>query len=167
VWSNNLHGYTGSVVTETSAPASTTSSVLIAILARGMRDRIERALAPLGIRARHLLALNHLREHGASAQQTLLDVVGIDPSNLVGLLNELEDAGLILRRRDRSDRRRGVIELSRKGERALRAVDRALEAVDAEVLATLTPDEREQLHGLLSRAASGASGECAAAGESC
>jgi DNA-binding MarR family transcriptional regulator len=155
------------MVTEPTAPAGTTSSVLIAILARGMRERIERAVAPLGIRARHLLVLNHLRDHGASAQQTLLDVAGVDPSNLVGLLNELEDEGLIVRRRDRADRRRGVIELSRKGERALHGVDRALEAVDAEVLATLTPDEREQLHALLARAASGAVADCSAVSESC
>jgi MarR family transcriptional regulator, lower aerobic nicotinate degradation pathway regulator len=155
------------VATETAPAAGVASSVLIAILARGMRDRIERAVAPLGIRARHLPTLNHLREHGASAQQTLLDAVGIDPSNLVGLLNELEDAGLIVRRRDRSDRRRGVIELSRKGERALRGVDRALEAVDAEVLAALTPGERGQLRALLSRAASGASADCSTVNVTC
>ena len=57
------------------------SSILIALLARGMRQRIEEAVSPLGIRPRHLLALNHLRDEGASAQRTLLDVVGIDPSN--------------------------------------------------------------------------------------
>lgn len=143
------------------------SSILIALLARGMRQRIEEAVTPLGIRPRHLLALNHLRDDGPSAQRTLLDVVGIDPSNLVGLLNELEDAGLIVRRRDRADRRRGVIELSRKGERTLAAVDRALAEVDDETLAALDAGEREQLHALLTRAAAGNAARCTAADESC
>ena len=142
------------------------SSILIALLARGMRQRIEEAVTPLGIRPRHLLALNHLRDDGPSAQRTLLDVVGIDPSNLVGLLNELEDAGLIVRRRDRADRRRGVIELSRRGERTLAAVDRALAEVDDETLAALDAGEREQLHALLTRASAGNAARCTAADES-
>jgi len=49
---------------------------------------------------------NRTRSRGTAAQQTLLDVAGVDPSNLVGLLNELEDGGLIVRTRDRADRRR-------------------------------------------------------------
>src|SRR5690349_3128517 len=119
---------------ETTTAAPVTSSVLIALLARGMRRRIELALEPVGIRPRHLLVLSHLRADGAAPQQTLIDVAGVDPSNLVGLLNELEDDGLIVRTRDRSDRRRGVIELSRKGRRTLDAVDRALQSVDDQVL---------------------------------
>lgn len=140
--------------------AAQSSSVLIAILARGMRRRIERAIEPAGIRPRHLLVLTHLRSVGPAAQQTLIDVAGVDPSNLVGLLNELEDAGLIVRSRDRADRRRGVIELSRKGRNALDAVDRALRSVDDEVLAALADDERAELNALLARAADGAAGSC-------
>ena len=59
-------------------------------------------------------------------KSTLIDALGLDASNLVALLNELEDAGLIVRSRDRADRRRGIIELSAEGERLLLEVDRAL-----------------------------------------
>jgi len=138
------------------APASARSTVLITRLARAMRRRFEQAVAPLGLRARHLVALTHLKDHGPSAQQTLIEVLGLDASNLVALLNELEDAGLIVRSRDRSDRRRGIIELSAEGERMLAAVDRALEAVDDEVLVALSLEERATLNELLARA--GASG---------
>jgi DNA-binding MarR family transcriptional regulator len=138
------------------APASARSTVLITRLARAMRRRFEQAVAPLGLRARHLVALTHLKDHGPSAQQTLIEVLGLDASNLVALLNELEDAGLIVRSRDRSDRRRGIIELSAEGERMLAAVDRALEAVDDEVLVALSFEERATLNELLARA--GASG---------
>jgi DNA-binding MarR family transcriptional regulator len=149
------------MATEPHTAAPQSSSVLIAVLARGMRRRIEQALEPVGVRPRHLLVLSHLRAAGgAAAQQTLLDVAGVDPSNLVGLLNELEDAGLIVRSRDRADRRRGVIELSRKGRRVLDDVDRALRSVDDEVLGALDEDERAELNALLARAADGATGSC-------
>ena len=148
------------MATESPTTASQSSSVLIAVLARGMRRRIELALEPVGVRPRHLLVLSHLRAGGAAAQQTLLDVAGVDPSNLVGLLNELEDAGLIVRTRDRADRRRGVIELSPKGRRTLDRVDRALRSVDDEVLAALGEGERTELNALLARAADGAAVSC-------
>jgi DNA-binding MarR family transcriptional regulator len=141
-------------------PGAARSTVLITRLARAMRRRFEHAVAPLGLRARHLVALTHLKDHGPSAQQTLIEALGLDASNLVALLNELEDADLIVRRRDRADRRRGIIELSATGERMLMEVDRALEAVDDEILIALSSDERATLNELLARA--GASGplEC-------
>ncbi len=148
--------------TQHRARAETASIVLIAQLARGMRRRLEQAVAPLGLRPRQLLALHHLREHGPSAQQTLIEVLRLDPSNLVAVLNELEDAGLIVRRRDRSDRRRGIIELSRQGGRLLEKVDRAVHEIDDEILAALTVDERATLGRLLGRAAEGATADCAA-----
>jgi DNA-binding MarR family transcriptional regulator len=142
---------------QTTAGGETTrSTVLITRLARAMRRRFEEAVAPLGLRARHLVALTHLKDHGPSAQQTLIEALGLDASNLVALLNELENANLIVRRRDRADRRRGIIELSGEGERVLTEVDRALEAVDEEILGALSSEERATLNDLLARA--GASG---------
>ncbi len=148
---------------EPRSATGTASSVLIAVLARGMRRRIEEALAPTGVRPRHLLVLNHLRERGAVPQQTLLDAAGVDASNLVAVLNQMEDAGMIVRRRDRADRRRGVIELSPKGELALREVDVALTSVDDELLMTLDADQRACLNELLVRATEGVAGGCASA----
>jgi DNA-binding MarR family transcriptional regulator len=146
-----------------SASCASSSTVLITRLARTMRRRFERAVAPLGLRARHLVALTHLREHGPSAQQTLIDAFDLDASNLVALLNELEDADLIVRRRDRTDRRRGIIELSPEGERMLLEVDRALEGVDDEILSALSLEERATLNELLARV--GASGPLECDGE--
>jgi DNA-binding MarR family transcriptional regulator len=53
-----------------------------------------------------------------------------------------------------------VIELSRKGRRVLDDVDRALRAVDDDVLAALGSRERTELNALLARAAEGAAGSC-------
>ncbi len=144
------------------------SSLLIAQLARGMRRRMERAVAPTGLRARELLALQHLQERGPSAQQTLAELVGVDATNLVAILNRLDDAGLIDRRRDRTDRRRAIIALSREGEQLLAALDRALRDVDDEILSPLTDAERRTLHDLLSRAVQHIASDCAPPGpDSC
>ena len=162
--------YTDSVIPiepQTFAPAGATrSTVLITRMARAMRRRFDQAVAPLGLRSRHLVALTHLSDHGPTAQQTLIEALGLDASNLVALLNELEDADLIVRSRDRADRRRGIIELSAEGERVLATVDRAFEAVDNEMLAALSSDERAALNELLARASAPLceqAEECAAA----
>jgi len=110
-------------------------------------------VAPTGLRPRELLTLQHLRDRGPAAQQTLAELIGVDATNLVGVLNGMEDAGLIERRRDRADRRRAIVALSDKGAQLLVDLDAALERVDAEVLAPLSRRERETLTALLSKAA--------------
>jgi DNA-binding MarR family transcriptional regulator len=131
--------------------ACVATSLLISQLARGTRRRIEQAVAPLGLRPRELLALQHLRERGASAQQTLAPLLGVDATNVVAVLNSLEDGGLIERRRDRADRRRAIIELSHRGEQLLTDLDRAFRKIDDEILVPLTNSERETLSALLTQ----------------
>jgi len=147
-------------VTGSDAQVAVASSLLIAQLARGTRRRIEEAVVPLGVRPRELLALQHLRERGPSAQQTLVDLLGVDATNLVALLNSLEDADLIQRRRDRADRRRAIIELSTKGEHVLAELDRALRQIDDEVLSALTDSQRETLNSLLAKAVEHIHADC-------
>ena len=127
------------------------ATVLIARIARAVRQRFEQALTPVGLRQRQVVALSYLRGHGPTAQQLLADRVCLDPSGTVCLLNELEDQGLVVRQRDRNDRRRALVRLSSQGESALREVDRVLQTVEDEILAHLDPRERSLLRGLLAR----------------
>jgi MarR family transcriptional regulator, lower aerobic nicotinate degradation pathway regulator len=127
------------------------ATVLIARIARVVKQRFERVLSPLGLRQRHLVALSYLRSNGPTAQQTLAERLRMDPSSMVCLLNELEDDDLVVRHRDRTDRRRAIIELSHHGKLALREVDRALEAVEDEILDQLDSSQRSTLRELLAR----------------
>ncbi|WP_404820749.1 MarR family winged helix-turn-helix transcriptional regulator [Streptomyces malaysiensis] len=86
------------------------------------------------------------------SQQAFGDALGLDPSNVVGLLNELEDRSLISRRRDPSDRRRHIVELSQAGETELEAAQERLAAVEDRIFRVLSTQEREVLHDLLERA---------------
>jgi DNA-binding MarR family transcriptional regulator len=148
-------------VRRSSFPAQRASSVLIAQLARGARRRIEQAIAPTGLRPTELLALQHLRERGPSAQQALAGLLGIDATNLVAVLNSLEDGNLIDRRRDRADRRRAIIALSPEGQQLLADLDRSLLRVDDQILASLTGAERQTLYALLAKAVNHIAPECA------
>jgi DNA-binding MarR family transcriptional regulator len=136
------------------------ASLLIAQIARGTRRRMEEAAAPTGLRSREWLALQHLREQGPAAQQALAALIGIDATNLVAVLNGLEDRGLIERRRDRADRRRAIIALSPPGEQLLAGLDRALSGVDDEILASLSRAERQALHAMLLKVASNIAADC-------
>jgi DNA-binding MarR family transcriptional regulator len=137
------------------AAATHQSLVLISHLARLAQRGSEMALDPAGLRPRHLVALNVLRDHGATTQGALAEALRLDPSNLVGLLNELEQRGLLERRRDPDDRRRHIVELSAAGRQALLGAERALISVQDDVLGALDEDERATLHALLLRAAGG------------
>jgi MarR family transcriptional regulator, lower aerobic nicotinate degradation pathway regulator len=146
------------------------SLALVNHLARVSRRGSEAALAPLGLRPLHLVALTLLRDHGTTTQQSLAEGLRMDPSNLVGLLNDLEREGLLVRQRDPGDRRRHIVELSPAGSAALERAELALAAVQDEALAALDDEERATLHDLLLRAAGGQlpNGACSeAAREDC
>lgn len=139
------------------------SSALLDHLARLMRLRAESALAPLGLRPRHLVALTVLREHGSPTQQALAAALQTDRTNLIGLLNELEADGLVLRRRSSEDRRRHFVELTDDGTKRLIEAEAALAATEDEVLGALDADERETLYQLLAQATSSHVVDCTAA----
>ncbi|MCW3014822.1 MAG: hypothetical protein JWO02_1914 [Solirubrobacterales bacterium] len=119
-----------------------------------MRLRAESAIAPLGLRPRHLVALTVLRDGGGSTQQALSTTLQIDSTNLVGLLNDLEADKLIERRRSPEDRRRHIVELTTAGAMRLAEVEFALAAVEDEVLGRLDDEQRETLYRLLQQATS-------------
>jgi DNA-binding MarR family transcriptional regulator len=139
------------------------SSALLDHLARLMRLRAESALAPLGLRPRHLVALTVLRDHGRPTQQALAAALQTDRTNLIGLLNELETDGLVLRRRSTEDRRRHFVELTDDGTERLVEAEAALAAVEDEVLGALEADQRETLYQLLAQATTSHVVDCAAA----
>jgi DNA-binding MarR family transcriptional regulator len=142
------------------APAA---APLLDHLARLTRSRSEAALEPLGLRPRHLVALIVLRDHGAMSQQSFAAVLEIDRTNVVGLLNDLERAGLVARTRSEEDRRRHLVELTDAGAQRIREAERVLAAVEDEVLAALDAGQRATLYDLLQRATAGRVVDCAAA----
>ncbi|MGP4016872.1 MarR family winged helix-turn-helix transcriptional regulator [Saccharopolyspora sp. 5N708] len=131
------------------------SGALLEHLSRRMRLRTESALAPLGLRPRHLVTLTVLRDSGGSTQRALATTLEMDGTNIVGLLNDLEANELIERRRSPEDRRRHIVELTDAGARKLAKAEFVLAAVEDDVLGALDDDQRNTLYDLLRLATTG------------
>jgi len=99
----------------------------------------------------HYAVLASLQEFGPGSQATLSRRTGIYRSDLVGVLNELAERGLVERAPDPDDRRRNVITITARGRRQLRRLDTVLDDLHEELLAPLRPGERDQLVRLLTR----------------
>jgi DNA-binding MarR family transcriptional regulator len=110
----------------------------------------------LGMDLRLLMALSYLGDHDGSPQQELVDVLCMDAKNVVLLLNELEDLGHLVRRRDAEDRRRHRVYITESGRQALVRAARAQQTIEDEVLQALSAEERATLWRLLARALQGA-----------
>jgi DNA-binding MarR family transcriptional regulator len=106
----------------------------------------------LGLDLRLVMALSYLGDHDETPQQELVDALCMDAKNVVLLLNELEDHGYLVRRRDSEDRRRHHVHITPAGRDALLRAGHAMEEVENQVLQALDADERATLRTLLARA---------------
>jgi DNA-binding MarR family transcriptional regulator len=107
----------------------------------------------LGITLKQYMLLRNLRDHeGAQPQQTLCGSMHMDPNYLVLLLNDVEEAGLVERRRDPDDRRRHIVELTSAGQTSLERAEAGMQAVEDEVLSDLSAQERVELGRMLTKA---------------
>jgi MarR family transcriptional regulator, lower aerobic nicotinate degradation pathway regulator len=119
---------------------------------RASHTRTAEALASMGLTTALFALLNVLGARQGAIQQQLSSDMGIDPSAMVTLIDELEGAGLAERRRRQGDRRAWEIAITPKGRRTLDRARRLAAQVEDEVLGGLAAGERRQLLTLLRRA---------------
>lgn len=117
------------------------------------------ALAPHGLRVRpYSVLLLACGSRDGVSQRDLAAVLGLDPSQVVLLVDELAQAGLVERRPSEADRRAKLVVATPAG-RAVRAdVVPRVEAAVAGQLSGLTATEQFLLKDLLGRLALGSSG---------
>jgi DNA-binding MarR family transcriptional regulator len=128
------------------------AGMLLVKIGRAAEGWFTEALKPAGLTPRHVGVLFEVDARPTS-QQALIDSIGVDPSKLVGILNDLEAEGLIVRRRDPDDRRRHIVELSKEGRARLTAAKHAASKVEERLFADLDPEQRKQLHTVLAQVA--------------
>jgi DNA-binding MarR family transcriptional regulator len=119
---------------------------------RATHSRTADALGSIGLTPALFALLNVLGARDGTIQQQLSADMGIDPSAMVKLINELESAGLAARRRRPGDRRAWEVAITAQGRRALDDARQLVMQVENDVLGGLTPAERRQLLTLLRQA---------------
>ncbi|MGO1316557.1 MAG: MarR family winged helix-turn-helix transcriptional regulator [Cellulomonadaceae bacterium] len=124
---------------------------LLAKQGQAMNLRLRQALGASDLGPRHGATLLHLALGGATSQQALIDALGVDPSGLVAILNELESGGLVERRRDPADRRRHIVQITSGGREAAALVESAVADVERVAFADLSLGEISVLGDLLGR----------------
>ena len=110
-------------------------------------------LAPLGVEPRHAGVLLRLAANEGKAQQVIGELIGLNPTQMVFLVDELESRGLVERRRNPADRRSYALYLTPAGRVMLSKVLEAGRVHQARFGASLTESEQEQLTELLRRIA--------------
>ena len=125
------------------------TSFLLKRLGFAIKDRAHGAFESTGLNPQHHGVLSVLEEGAPETQGDIADMLGYDRSHLVGLLDELEEHGLVQRKRDPADRRRHLVSLTPDGKDALARFRSIVRSFEKEFFAPLDAEQRETLHSLL------------------
>jgi MarR family transcriptional regulator, lower aerobic nicotinate degradation pathway regulator len=119
---------------------------------RASHTQTAAVLQSIGLTPPLFAVLNYLRAREGAIQQQIGSAMGIDPSTMVSLVDQLERAGLAKRRQHPQDRRAREVVITPKGRRTLERARELAEKVEGDVLQGLSPIERRQLVTLLRKA---------------
>ena len=126
---------------------------LIAQVGSHSQSSFGKQVDPFGLRLAHVGVLKAIFRADGLTQRELGDALGMFPSNLVRLIDELEQKGLVRRGHNASDRRSYTLVLTNKGQRMTSALIALTEAHGDRICAALNPPERRELMRLLRKIA--------------
>ncbi len=119
---------------------------------RATHTRTGDALRSVGMTPALFAVLNYLQAHDGAIQQRIGSAMGIDPSTMVSLVDELERGGLAKRRPHAQDRRAREVWITPDGLEALTRARALAGEVEDEILRGLSATERRRLLTLLRKA---------------
>ncbi len=102
------------------------------------------------------VVLSALDGQPARTQAALAEIIGADKSRIIGVLDELEDAGLLQRTRDPADRRARLVAVTDEGRRKRRAVQVDIQRSEDSLLAKVSVADREAFLRVLATLSGGA-----------
>jgi DNA-binding MarR family transcriptional regulator len=130
-------------------PATIRSACLL--LARDLRTALDRDLAPFGLRTQQAaVLLRCCRQPGANPSQ-LAAAVGTDTAGISGLIDHLEQRGLVSRRANPTDRRAVMVEPTETGRALVPRLRHVFQAVNEVLLTGFSPPEAASLEAMLER----------------
>jgi DNA-binding MarR family transcriptional regulator len=129
------------------------AALLLSQLGAHVSRRFAERLAPLDLSPAHVAVLRVVGQNPGIGQRELAEELGVVPSRVVVLIDELEERGIIERRRSTTDRRQYALHIAEDAEQKRRAVMRAVGEHDVDVTSALTQAELRTLVGLLRKIA--------------
>jgi DNA-binding MarR family transcriptional regulator len=136
-----------------SVPQRSEFAFLLVQLGMEAARQFAERLAPLGVEPRHVGMLGRLAANEGKSQQVIGELIGLNPTQMVFLVDELEGRGLVERRRNPADRRSYALRLTQAGRDMLAKVREVSRIHQAELGAPLSQSEQDQLTELLGRIA--------------
>lgn len=136
-------------------PARAGTTFLLAQLGAHAAQRFAQRIAELELTPPQTGLLRCVGQRPGQSQQAIAAQLGTTPSRLVGLVDGLQRRGLVERRRNPDDRRNYALYLTEAGRRCMAGIGLAARQHENAICAGLSDAEREQLHILLTRLATG------------
>jgi DNA-binding MarR family transcriptional regulator len=118
-------------------------AAMFAPLTRALIAREEPVLQEHDISMWGYIVLTALVEQPVRTQAALAQAINADKSRIIGVLDDLQQRGLIQRQPDTADRRVHLLSLTPAGDKLRQSVEAAIRSREDEVLATLPPADRE------------------------
>lgn len=115
-----------------------------------MNALCQKMLAPYGLTLPQWVILSCLWRHGELTIRELSEAVGAKLPAISRIIDRMVERGLLLRRRDDSDRRVTVIDVTAKG-RKLDHLANFYKEINELLLVGFAPEERQQAFDLLGR----------------
>jgi DNA-binding MarR family transcriptional regulator len=141
---------------EVGAPIEADLGWALGVVFRGYLKSAGAAVADLPGGPRGFQVLTAAAGSGCGSQLALAQQLGIDRTVMTYLLDDLEKAGLVVRRADPADRRACQVAVTEAGRARLVELDWGLRAVEEHILAVLEPADRDAFRSLLQQLATDA-----------
>ncbi len=118
-------------------------------IARLMRKRFDIRARRIGVTRAQWHTLSILKRNEGCNQGMLADLLEVEPITVGRMIDRLEDAGLVERRRDPADRRVWRIHLTEKAQPVLIELRAIADTMIDEVMDGVEPDDRIRMHTAL------------------
>jgi MarR family transcriptional regulator for hemolysin len=134
-------------------PARTPVGLHLSRAARSVSRAFDDALAEAGGSLPVWLVLLNLKANPSGSQREIAEAIEVSEATLTHHLNAMDTGGLITRRRDPTNRRVHMLELTESGEASFTRLRAAAVDFDRRLRRGITDEEIEQLQGVLDRLA--------------